>query len=516
MRTWIVLTALPTLLWAQTAGKQAKKSYEDAIAAVRSGNAEEAARSYRKAIEADPAFAEAWCGLGRLQAKSAQYAEARTSFEQAIRLDPDYLEPYAPLALLLNAAKDWEALANSTDRQLEIEPYGPALGWLLNATAHYHLRNFAAAEKGALAAQELDTRLEYPRIPYLLGNILIARGDSAGAAVALKRFLERAPADPEAPNVRRTIARLEEASAANSPAATGATFQVSANLALVSFTVEPKTGALTTDLRPEDIDVREDGAPQKIAFFEGGKLFPRQLPVEVTLLFDASGSVRQTEALDPFALQKSLLAEYDNVSLAIYGFSDNLTRFSAPTRDMRKLRQAMAAVAGIAPSGTPLFGYIAETVRQAASTGRSAIRMLVVFSDAISGADGDSARVAEAIREARNRGVAVYPVALVQNVPSAAPASRMALDAKSAAASTRSRADFLSLAEATGGKPFTELSNAEALERVLSAIARRVQYNYVVGYYPSTGDTGARHKVDVRWAGKPRGEIIAGARVTSH
>lgn len=522
MRTWIALATFPALLFAQTASKPAKQAFDGAALAAKAGKTQEAMRGYKKAIEADPAYAEAWCALGRLQAKAQMYKEARNSFEQAIRADPDYLEPYAPLALLLNAAKDWQALADTTDRQLKIEPYGPAIGWLLNATARYNLKQLDLAEKSAREAQRLDAAGKHPRIPYLIGNIRIARGDTAGASAALGRFLEIAPADPEAASVKQTIARLEKEAETKSTASTGATFQVTTELALVSFMVEPRKGELVTDLRPVDIEVREDGAPQKIAFFEGGKFYPRKVPVEVTLLFDASRSVRFADALDVSVFEKSLLSEYENVSLAIYGFSDELTRFTAPTRDLRKLRQAMAAVTGINPRGTPLFGQIAETLKQAASTQRSAVRMLVVFSDGLSEGAGDDTRVAEAIQQARNRGVAVYPVALTRTEPTGNPArgargARGATpDPRYATAAVRSVADFMSLASATGGQGFTEFSNGEALQRILAAIATRVKYNYVVGYYPTTENSGARGKIEVRWAGKARGEIIGGSRVMAN
>jgi hypothetical protein len=55
-------------------------------------------------------------------------------------------------------------------------------------------------------------------------------------------------------------------------------------------------------------------------------VYPRSVPVEVTLLFDGGGSARFAGKLDPYVFQTSLLDELENVSLAVYGFSDILLR----------------------------------------------------------------------------------------------------------------------------------------------------------------------------------------------
>ena len=111
-----------------------------------------------------------------------------------------------------------------------------------------------------------------------------------------------------------------------------ATFRVDTRLALVRFQVSPTRGQFITDLRAEDIEIREDGVPQEIALFEGGRFYPRRLPVEIALLFDCSRSVQEAGKLNPHVIPRGLLDEYDNASLAIYAFSDKLVRLTALTR----------------------------------------------------------------------------------------------------------------------------------------------------------------------------------------
>src|ERR1700678_2044007 len=104
------------------------------------------------------------------------------------------------------------------------------------------------------------------------------------------------------------------------------------------------------------------------------------LPVEISLLFDCSASVERIAAMSSRVFRDNLLDEFPNASIAIYGFSDNLVRFARPTRDSAALKKAMDLVAAIPKGDTPLFGSIADTVRDAATTGANVVRMLVVFS----------------------------------------------------------------------------------------------------------------------------------------
>jgi VWFA-related protein len=273
-------------------------------------------------------------------------------------------------------------------------------------------------------------------------------------------------------------------------------------LTLIRFQVTPDRKKFLTDLRPEDIELREDGAPQTISLFEGGRLYPRTVPIEVTLLFDCSGSVRFAGRLDPYVFQTSILDEFENVSVAIYGFSDVLIRLTAPTRDRRRLKEAMNGVLAVPSGGTPLFQSIGEAARQAASTGANAVRLLVVISDGLADVRGDTSRVQQATQAAVANGIAIYPVVLaisgLENFPGG-----------------HSVPEFVKLAAATGGQSFGETVSEDLLGRVLRGIAQQLRYDYVAGYYRSGPADERKHDVEVRWRSAPRGQIVGGRRVTA-
>jgi cytochrome c-type biogenesis protein CcmH len=87
------------------------------------GNAEEAARAYRKAAEIEPENAENWSSLGEaLQtASTAPVPEAARAFEKALKLDPSDLRARYFLAVQKDlggdhrgAVDDWAALLRDT------------------------------------------------------------------------------------------------------------------------------------------------------------------------------------------------------------------------------------------------------------------------------------------------------------------------------------------------------------------------------------------------------------------
>jgi len=284
-----------------------------------------------------------------------------------------------------------------------------------------------------------------------------------------------------------------------------ATFHVDSKLALVRFQVSPKRGEFITDLHPEDIEIREDGVPQPIALFEGGRFYPRRLPVELALLFDCSASVQEAGKLNPHVFQRGLLEEYENASLAIYAFSDKLVRLTGATRTQAELSAALETVGKFPAGKTPLFEYITATMREMAVGGRDALRILVVFSDGESTRPGDEWLDQQAITVAKELGVAIYPV-LLSRPGAAATMERQIVSVQK----------FMDLAKATSGEATVTLTSDEVLPRVLRSVASRVQFEYVAGYYPPAGVMRKQHEVQVVWKARARGEIVGGTKVVVH
>jgi tetratricopeptide (TPR) repeat protein len=71
------------------------------------GRPGEAERNLRRAIEIDPAFADAWCNLGLLLQDQGRFDEALAAYEEALRHDPAQQEARLNRALLWLAREDY-------------------------------------------------------------------------------------------------------------------------------------------------------------------------------------------------------------------------------------------------------------------------------------------------------------------------------------------------------------------------------------------------------------------------
>jgi VWFA-related protein len=499
------------LVQAQTPPKAARDAFEKAAKAAQNKKTDEALRNYQKAVALDPDYAEAWCELGKLQVVQNQLDAARSSLAAAIKANADYVEPYKSLVVLENKAKNWKELVNVTDRLLKLDPAGNWQAYFFNAVGNFNIQNFEAAEKSAREVERLDTQHRFPTTWQLLGGVLARRGDFAGAAEQYGEYLKWKPDGPDSDAMRAKLADMEKRTSAAAPhALSSATFRVDTNLALVRFQVIPQKGQFVTDLRPADIEIREDGIPQQIGLFEGGRFYPRTVPLEIALLFDCSGSVQFAGTLDPHVFDENLLKEYESVAIAIYAFSDDLVRLTGPTRDGPALRKAMEAVRSVPAGDTPLFGDIAETARDAASIGGYATRMMVIFSDGESTRGGDSARAVEAIQVAQELGMALCPVKL--------PGVRVTPRAQSEweLLKLQSIGSFMNLASATGGEAFDAIGTKDVLPAILKSLANHVRYDYVVGFYPSSSGGRNRHRIEVVLRSRDRGEMLGGVRALVH
>ena len=77
------------------------------------------------------------------------------------------------------------------------------------AVANINLKHFDVAEMSARRATELDNAHEIPRAEILLGTVLIAKGDRAGALEHFRKYLEIVPKAQDAEQIKRAIAQLE-------------------------------------------------------------------------------------------------------------------------------------------------------------------------------------------------------------------------------------------------------------------------------------------------------------------
>lgn len=75
----------------------------DGDAAIAAGNTDQAIRQYKKAVFAEPHYAEAWMRLGNAFGMRLEHHNALTAFDKALNIDPTYGEAMFGKAMSLNA-----------------------------------------------------------------------------------------------------------------------------------------------------------------------------------------------------------------------------------------------------------------------------------------------------------------------------------------------------------------------------------------------------------------------------
>jgi VWFA-related protein len=318
-------------------------------------------------------------------------------------------------------------------------------------------------------------------------------------------------------------------------------FRAESNLVLVRFHVVKKQRYVTA-LTRDDVVLLEDGAPRAFTLFEGGNAAAaRTLPVDFTLLFDTSGSVRNAGLLNPLVFKESVLDGLEQVRIAVYGFGDRLHRFCAPTRDFAVLKSALAALERKRPpeetialrlpprrrvldGSTWLFESVIAGAGRAAAVPANGTRMLVVFSDGL----GNTTSTAEdAAGVCRDLGIPVYPVVLghAQLVEEARLAVQQAAAGRSEAARQNYRLkqlqnqetrmeEFAQLGSLTGGRSFSPPEiTLNVMRQILAGMVAQVRTEYVVGFVPEPDAGAARsRKLEIRLRSKDAGSVLGGTR----
>ncbi len=192
----------------QAAPSNAMKAFEKAREEWLAQNADGAEKNLKKAVQAYPAFAQAWLQLGELQETSDPQA-ARNSFSQALTADPKFVLPYEQLAALAVQGEKFQEALDNTNRALELDPAGTPQLWYYDALAKFQLGKTDEANVSASKGLAIDPRHSVPNTEQLLAVILARKADYAAAVQHLKNCLTYLPAGPQADLVKQQIAQLE-------------------------------------------------------------------------------------------------------------------------------------------------------------------------------------------------------------------------------------------------------------------------------------------------------------------
>lgn len=177
-----------------------------AMKAINAGDTPGATAQLKAAVAANPKFALAWHNLGVLNDLQRDVPGAREAYAKAMEANPKALAPYAALNRLLLREKDWAGVLKQSAALIPLDKDRIfAEAYAFQAAAHLNLKDLASAEAAANEALNPKAKRTYPRAEYVLGRILEAKGDAAGAKQHMLRYLELVPAAEDAAQIKAHI-----------------------------------------------------------------------------------------------------------------------------------------------------------------------------------------------------------------------------------------------------------------------------------------------------------------------
>ena len=263
------------------------------------------------------------------------------------------------------------------------------------------------------------------------------------------------------------------------------TISVNVRLVNVFVNVTDDKGAPVPGLTRENFLLSEDESPQRIAIFERQS----ELPLEIVLAIDTSGSVHKDSSLEQDAARhfvRALLRPVDHLDLL--EFSDSVREIVFFTNNVGRIDRGLNDMGRGAATALYSGVFLASQILAP----RSGRKVLVIVSDGGNTVKGTT--YDEALEQALRGEVLVYPII---DVPIAASAGR----------DLAGEHALITLAQQTGGKYY--YADSSSLDRTFAQISEDLRTQYLLGYYPSNRSGGGFRSISVKLRDQPAGSAYA-------
>jgi VWFA-related protein len=268
---------------------------------------------------------------------------------------------------------------------------------------------------------------------------------------------------------------------ATAPADGTPRFVSDVRLVNLSVSVYDRGGRPITGLKPDQFEVLESGAAQKVAVAGS-----EEVPFNLALLLDLSGSTIRDRRAMKEAARRFVGVTRPQDRIAVYALSGGQFKVISPlSADHGKTLQSIEGIPELTGS-TPLYAAIVLAWDEELSRRPAERDAIIVISDGIDDSieQGKSPLSFDRLR----RAAAVTP-ALIYPVY---------LDSRNIFYGARARRQMEELAAASGGRLFSARS-VEDLEPVYAQVAEELRSVYTIAYYPKDQNFDGRwRRVQVR------------------
>jgi Ca-activated chloride channel family protein len=249
-------------------------------------------------------------------------------------------------------------------------------------------------------------------------------------------------------------------------------FRTTTDMVGFGVTVSDRRGNFVTDLKPEDLEIVEDGAPQEIQLFTRGDETETAPEMHIGLVFDTSGSMGDDITLARSAAIKFLNTLTDAKDMTLVDFD---TEVRVSKFEQASFPRLVERIRARKPDGlTALYDAIGVYVTGAADD--SGRKILVMFTDG--GDTRSTTTFSKLVTMLRASEATVYAIGFLEHQP--------------AAMRSEQRQRISQIALETGGEAFFP-SEMKQVEDAYAKILNQIRAQYTIGYVSSN------RKQDGRW-----------------
>ena len=192
--------------------KDARNAFRDGLKEWEKKNYQQAAANFEKATALYPQYDEAFNDLGMMYAHLDQPDKSRAAFETAVKLNDKNASADRNLAGLLLRDHNYQAAGDLARKSLAVDPNN-AFAWTVAAISDFQTGNPDLAIRACKRAHE-SPHEGYALCHYVAGQAYERQHDSAAAKLEYDTYFQETPNGPEAPQVKKSLARVTAASPA--------------------------------------------------------------------------------------------------------------------------------------------------------------------------------------------------------------------------------------------------------------------------------------------------------------